>query len=84
MFTATVNFIFASIFASLAWWSLPRGWNFTKIGWRAIQDSTEEKAGNAGLGFFLAGLGWLVAGIFSTIIALILAIVTIIQFANAV
>lgn len=55
MLGASVNFIFASIFVSLAWWSLPRGWNFTKLGWKAMQDKTQGQSDNTGLSFFLQG-----------------------------
>ena len=82
MLAATVNFIFASIFASLAWWSLPRGWNFAKVGWKAIQDNLDKQSSNTSLYFFLAGLGWLLGGMFAATVATLLAVLTVLQFAN--
>lgn len=85
MLSSTVNLIFATVFALLAWWSVPRGWNFFKVGWTALQEQTKQNSEdkNTGLYFFLAGLAWLIGGIFSAIIAIALSILTIIQLANS-
>jgi hypothetical protein len=85
MLNATVNMIFATIFASLAWWSVPRGWNFLKVGWTALQGAGEIQwnRSNSALYFFFAGLGWLTGGIVSAIVAIVMGILTISNFANS-
>ena len=85
MLNTTVNMIFATVFATLAWWSIPRGWDFSKIGWMALQEHTEQesKDRNAGLYFFLAGIGWLIGGIISAMVAIGLGVLTIVLLANS-
>ena len=73
MVLASINAIFALVFGSIAWQSIPRGWMFVKLGWRAmdstsnISDAVLEVEKRRDLEhanrFLLAGIGWLVGGI---------------------
>jgi hypothetical protein len=85
MFKITVNMIFATVFVSLAWWSMPRGWNFIRMSWTALQANPEKQANrsNTELYFFLAGLAWFIGGISSALVAAVLVILTIIYLLNS-
>ena len=75
MAIASINAIFALVFGSIAWQSIPKGWAFLKLGWRAM-DSTanlpdatlhveKRRTLETANRFLLAGIGWFVGGIAS-------------------
>jgi len=87
MLIASLNVIFALMFATFAWRAVPRGLQFIKSGWLAIQthagkadarqDFENRQTISSGTNFLIAGLGWFVAGIGAWILAILFAYLTL-------
>ncbi|MEL6402791.1 MAG: hypothetical protein AAFV98_17000 [Chloroflexota bacterium] len=76
----TINLIFASVFGTLAWNSLPRGWRFMRLGWLSMQANVDDAdvdnniedhrtLSQASL-YLLAGIAWLIGGAVSVGVAI--------------
>lgn len=84
MANLTINAIFATVFATLAWHSLPRGWRFLRLGWLAIRNevanSDEETPPKQRYhmatqsNFLIAGLAWLIGGVLSAALTIMFVV----------
>lgn len=73
MLIASLNAVFAYLFGAFAYYQVPRGWQYMRAGWLAIQtqaaqdkpkrDIERERFISEGTQFFLSGLWWLCVGL---------------------
>lgn len=75
----TINAIFATIFGTFTWNSLPRGWQFIRLGWLALQANADQPDADTnierqrdmaqGSRYLLAGIAWMLGGLVSAGVA---------------
>jgi hypothetical protein len=89
MIDASIQAIFAVVFATIARYCLPRGWMFVRMGWfgiRAIGDAgavrhnVEHQRGmSSATHFLLAGLVWMAGGLLSSLLMLGLLVMAVLS-----
>jgi hypothetical protein len=79
MLLASISMVFALIFGTIAYRSIPYGWTLTRIGWGVLRSNADKPDAthnvetrsllSDGNRFFLAGIGWFISGIVAAIVA---------------
>lgn len=80
MANLTFNLVFAAVFGTFAWNSLPRGWRFVRVGWLIMQTKADQANVDSNMEdhrllsqasiYLLAGIAWLIGGIVSAGVAI--------------
>lgn len=78
MLLASISMVFALIFGTMAYRSIPYGWTLTRLGWTVLRANADKPKASQnvetrnllsdGNRFFLAGLGWLITGIVAALL----------------
>ncbi|MDQ7025029.1 MAG: hypothetical protein Q9P01_18690, partial [Anaerolineae bacterium] len=85
MLLASFSIVFALIFGTIAYRSVPYGWTLTRLGWTVLRVKADKpnvtqnvEARNLltdGYRFFFAGLGWLITGIVAALLTIFAVLV---------